>query len=75
MTVTALWSSAAVKPGSCHGIKRILGKKFTKIRDSIAALDVQEAIIDYAANGIMPYLVLRRTERGVSSREALLDAA
>src|SRR6266849_4351543 len=30
-----------------------LGKKFTNIRDSIAALDVQDAIIDYAASGIM----------------------
>jgi hypothetical protein len=30
-----------------------LGKKFTKIRDAIAALDVQDAIIDYAASGIM----------------------
>src|SRR5580704_14234322 len=30
-----------------------LGKKFTIIRDSIVALDVQDAIIDYAASGIM----------------------
>jgi bifunctional non-homologous end joining protein LigD len=29
-----------------------LGKKFTNIRDSIAALDVQDAIIDYAVCGI-----------------------
>jgi bifunctional non-homologous end joining protein LigD len=32
-----------------------LGRKFTNIRDSIAALDVQDAIIDYAACGnVMP---------------------
>jgi ATP-dependent DNA ligase len=55
-----------------------LGKKFTKIRDSIAALDVQDAIIDYAASGIinsMPHPVLRRTEHGVSSYKVLSGAA
>src|SRR5271166_2217740 len=51
-----------------------LGKKFPEVRDSIAALDVQDVIIDYAASGIinaMPYPVLRRTEHRISSHEAL----
>jgi bifunctional non-homologous end joining protein LigD len=55
-----------------------LGGKFPEVKDSIAALDVQDAIIDYAASGIintMPYPVLRRTEHGISSHEALPDAA
>jgi bifunctional non-homologous end joining protein LigD len=30
-----------------------LGKKFTEVRDSIAALGIQDAIIDYAASGII----------------------
>jgi hypothetical protein len=30
-----------------------LGGKFTEVKDSIAALDVQDAMIDYAASGIM----------------------
>jgi hypothetical protein len=45
-----------------------LGSKFPEVKDSIAALDVQDAIIDYAASGIinaMPYHVLCRTEHGV----------
>ena len=39
-----------------------LGKKFPKIRDSIAALDVQDAIIDYAACGIIPFYAAPSTE-------------
>ena len=30
-----------------------LGKKFTEVRDSIAALDIEDVIIDYAACGII----------------------
>jgi bifunctional non-homologous end joining protein LigD len=35
-----------------------LAKKFTNIRDSIAALNVQDAILDYAASGIINDRVL-----------------
>ena len=35
-----------------------LGKKFTNIRDSIAALNVQDAILDDAASGIINDRVL-----------------
>jgi ATP-dependent DNA ligase len=55
-----------------------VGKKFPTIAESINELGVQDAIIDYAASGIintMPYPVLRRTEHGVSSCEALSGAA
>jgi hypothetical protein len=33
--------------------KKDLGKKFPEVKDSIASLEVQDAIIDYAASGIM----------------------
>ena len=52
--------------------------KFPEARHAVAALAVQDAVIDYAASGIintMPYPVLRRTEHGISSHEALPDAA
>src|ERR1700735_3542401 len=45
-----------------------LGRKFPEVKDAVAALGVQDAVIDYAASGIinaMPYPVLRRTEHGV----------
>ena len=42
----ALALRGAVKPESYRGTKRILGSKFTEVRDSIAALDVQDAMID-----------------------------
>jgi ATP-dependent DNA ligase len=54
------------------------GSKFPEVKDSVAALDVRDAIIDYAACGIidaMPYPVLRRTEQGFSSCEALFGTA
>jgi bifunctional non-homologous end joining protein LigD len=37
-----------------------LGSKFPAVRDSIAALDVQDAIIDYAECGIIDAMPLRR---------------
>jgi hypothetical protein len=43
-----------------------LGGKFPEVRDSIAALDVQDAIIDYAAYGIMQSIF-----RSASRRETL----
>jgi bifunctional non-homologous end joining protein LigD len=44
---TGLWLYvAAVKRESCHGTKKDLGGKFPEVKDSIAALDLQDAIID-----------------------------
>ena len=45
-TVTALWRSVAGVKRTLSRNQKDLGKKFTNIRDSIAALDVQDAIID-----------------------------
>ena len=46
-TVTALWRcAAAVKREYYRGTKRIWASKFPEVKDSIAALDVQDAIID-----------------------------
>jgi ATP-dependent DNA ligase len=55
--------------------ERDLGSKFPAVRDSIAALDVRDAIAAYAATGVMPYADLRRTEHGVPPDEAFSDAA
>ena len=46
-----------------------LGKKFQEVKDSIAALDVQNAIIDYAVSRFTPHPARN------SYREALHDAA
>ena len=40
-----------------------LGTKFPEVKDSIAALDVQDAVIDYAASGIMQRIFRSATRR------------
>ena len=51
-----------LRGGSVTGIlsrnENDLGTRFTEVRDSVAALDVRDVIIDYAAGGIINDRVL-----------------
>jgi bifunctional non-homologous end joining protein LigD len=57
------YRAAALRSGNETRIlsrnEKDLGRKFPEVRDAVVALAVQDAVIDYAASGIMQRLCTR----------------